>query len=220
MYIINALVPFDVIVDTDMGLLKLIEYDYHNEDFFLKGILNTSETNQKYFLVSRNMINVVEALLTVEDKELAEDLYTQFIEKEYDQILKLSCNTAICDLTLLLRSNMNQVVRMTIMCTNEKERDLMQKRKISCFKTIVSTPEKINIDEYGTIFVKNIYDLDRYKRIEGKTIYVPSYGFNVTINPELPNPLLPKDILLKYGGSNEFEIYTPYVFDPRKIPVV
>ena len=220
MYIINVLVPFDVIIDIDMGLLKLIEYDYHNEDFFLKGILNTTETNQKYFLMSRSIVNVVEALLTVEDKELADDLYRQFIEKEYDQILKLSCNTSICDLTLLLRSNMNQVVRMTIMCNNEQERDLIQKRKISCFDTIISSPEKINLDKYGTLFVKNVYDLDKYRNVEGKSIYVPSYGFNVTINPELPDPLLPKDILLKYGNLNEFEIYTPYVLDPKKMPVV
>lgn len=220
MYIINILVPFDILIDTDMGLLKLIEFDYHNEDFFLKGILNTTESNQKYFLMSRFSSNVIEALLTVQDKELAENLYAQFIEKEYDQILNLSCNTAICDLTLLLRSNMNQVIRMTVMCKNEKEVNLIKKRKISCFKTIISDPEKINLDDYGTIFVKNIYDLDKYKRVEGKTIYVPNYGFNVTINPDLPDPLLPKDILLKYGNYNEFEIYTPYVLDPNKIPVV
>ena len=88
MYIINALVPFNVLVDTDMGILKLIEYEYHNEDFFLPGILNTSEINQRYFLATRNISNVVEALLSVEDTELAEDLYNQFMEKEYDQTVK------------------------------------------------------------------------------------------------------------------------------------
>src|SRR5699024_12087632 len=66
---------------------------------------------RSYFLATRNISNVVEALLSVEDTELAEDLYNQFMEKEYDQILKLSCNTAICDLTLLLKKNINQVIR-------------------------------------------------------------------------------------------------------------
>ena len=52
MYIINTLVPFEVLVDIDMGLLKLIEFEYHDETFFYPGLLNTSEDNQKYFLVN------------------------------------------------------------------------------------------------------------------------------------------------------------------------
>ena len=220
MYIINVLVPFDVLMDIDMGLLKLIEFDYHNEDFFLPGILNTSETNQKYFLITRTSSNIVESLLTVEDKELAEDLYNQFMEKEYDNILKLSCNTSICDLTLLLRTNMNQVIRVTVLCSNEKEKKLIEDRRISVFRIIISDPDSININNYGTIFVKNVDDLDKYRRVEGKTIYVPNYGFNVINDPNYPNPILKPDTVAKYGENNEFEIYMPYVLDPRKIPLI
>ena len=220
MYIINVLVPFDVLIDIDMGLLKLIEFDYHNEDFFLPGILNTSETNQKYFLITRTSSNIVESLLTVEDKELAEDLYNQFMEKEYDNILKLSCNTSICDLTLLLRTNMNQVIRVTVLCSNEKEKKLIEDRRISVFRIIISDPDSININNYGTIFVKNVDDLDKYRRVEGKTIYVPNYGFNVINDPNYPNPILNPDTVAKYGEHNEFEIYMPYVLDPRKIPLI
>lgn len=220
MYIINVLVPFDVLIDIDMGLLKLIEFDYHNEDFFLPGILNTSETNQKYFLITRTSSNIVESLLTVEDKELAEDLYNQFMEKEYDNILKLSCNTSICDLTLLLRTNMNQVIRVTVLCSNEKEKKLIEDRRISVFRIIISDPDSININNYGTIFVKNVDDLDKYRRVEGKTIYVPNYGFNVINDPNYPNPILKPDTVAKYGENNEFEIYMPYVLDPRKIPLI
>lgn len=220
MYIINVLVPFDVLIDIDMGLLKLIEFDYHNEDFFLPGILNTSETNQKYFLITRTSSNIVESLLTVEDKELAEDLYNQFMEKEYDNILKLSCNTSICDLTLLLRTNMNQVIRVTVLCSNEKEKKLIEDRRISVFRIIISDPDSININNYGTIFVKNVYDLDKYRKVEGKTIYVPNYGFNVINDPNYPNPILKPDTVAKYGENNEFEIYMPYVLDPRKIPLI
>lgn len=220
MYIINVLVPFDVLIDIDMGLLKLIEFDYHNEDFFLPGILNTSETNQKYFLITRTSSNIVESLLTIEDKELAEDLYNQFMEKEYDNILKLSCNTSICDLTLLLRTNMNQVIRVTVLCSNEKEKKLIEDRRISVFRIIISDPDSININNYGTIFVKNVDDLDKYRRVEGKTIYVPNYGFNVINDPNYPNPILKPDTVAKYGENNEFEIYMPYVLDPRKIPLI
>lgn len=220
MYIINTLVPFDVLIDTDMGLLKLIEFEYHNEEFFLPGILNTSETNQKYFLITRTCPNVIESLLTVQDKELADDLYNQFMDREYDEILKLSCNTSICDLTLLLRRNMNQVIRVTVMCKDEREKKLVEDRRISIFRTIISDPKNIDINNYGTIFVKNVDDLNNYRIIEGKTIYVPNYGFNVINDPNYPNPILKPETAAKYGKDNEFEIYVPYVLDPRKIPVV
>lgn len=220
MYLINVLVPFNTLIDTDMGLLKLIEFDYHDYTMFHRLLLNTSEINQRYFLVTRKHSNVIESLLTVDDKELADDLLSQFMEKEYDQILKLSCNTAICDLTVVLRSNINQVIRVTVMCSCKEEQDMIVDRHINVFKTIIDTPETVSLKDYGTIFVKDVKDLDRYRYIEGKTIYVPNYGFNVTIDPNESMPLLPLETLQKYGKSNEFEIYTPYVFDPRKLPRV
>lgn len=219
MYIINTLVPFEVLVDIDMGLLKLIEFEYHDESFFYPGILNTSEENQKYFLVNRTSPNVVESLLTVDDKDLANNLYSQFMEREYEKILKLSCNTAICDLTLLLRKDINQIVRVTCICADEKQQKIITDRKISVFKTVVSKLEDMSIKDFGTIFVKNVEDLYKFRHIEGKTIYIPSYRFNVDIDPNNPDPLLPENILFDFSKDNEFRVYTPYIFDPRKIPV-
>ena len=219
MYIINTLVPFEVLVDIDMGLLKLIEFEYHDETFFYPGLLNTSEDNQKYFLMNRDYPNVIRSLLSVDDEELADDLYNQFMEQEYDKILQLSCNTAICDLTLLLRKDINQVVRVTCLCADEKQKKIIADRKISVFKTIVSKIEDTSLNGFGTIFIKNVNDLYKFRHIEGKTIYVPSYRFNVNIDPDKPDPLLPENILFDFSRDNEFMVYTPYIFDPRKIPV-
>ena len=68
MYLINVLVPFNTLIDTDMGLLKLIAFDYHDYTVFHRLLLNTSEINQRYFLVTRKHSNVIESLLTVDDK--------------------------------------------------------------------------------------------------------------------------------------------------------
>lgn len=220
MYITDVLVPFNILVDTDMGLLKLVEFDYNNDLYFLQGILHTSETNQQYAMVTRTKINPLSVILQYDDNDLAENLYSQFMEKEYVQILKLSCNTSIRDLSELLNTTIDQVIRITILCKSEQEQREVEDRHIKSFRTIVESDlNKINLSDYQVLFVKSIYDLDRYRNVTGLNIYVPNYGFNITIDPEMSQPLLPEDILKKYGKENEFEIFSIYTFDPRKIPL-
>lgn len=220
MYITDVLVPFNILIDLDMGLLKLLEFDYDNDLYFLQGILHTTEINQQYTMVTRNKVNPLSALLQVDDDELADNLYSQFMEKEYTQILKLSCNTAVRDLSELLNATIDQVVRITILCRSEQDQREVEERHIKSFRTIVEKDlNKINLSDYQVLFVKNIYDLDKYRNVSGLNIYVPNYGFNITIDPEMSQPLLPEDILKKYGKENEFEIFSIYTFDPRKIPL-
>lgn len=219
MYLIDVLVPFNLLVDTDMGLLKLLEYDYDNHDFFYPGILHTSEINQQYALLTRTDPNPITAVLQVEDKELADDLYSQFMEKEYDQILQLSCNTAVSNLAVVLKNNMDQVIRITVLCNSKKEEDVLIKRNIGVFKTVIGNFSTVDISEYGSIYIKNVTDLDKYKEVVNKNIYVANYGFNITIDPDNIMPLLPEETIRKYGSRNEFDVFSLYAFDARKLPL-
>ena len=87
--------PFDVLIDADIGLWNLIARDYRNEIFFLPGMLDLSDTHKKYFSIVREERNPIMLLLSEPDKSLADDFYNQFMEKEYDNILKLSPNTDV-----------------------------------------------------------------------------------------------------------------------------
>ena len=80
MYTTDVLVPFNLIVDTDMGLIKLLEFDYSNTEYFHEGILNTEEENQQYLLNTRNNRNPLSIVFKKDDPELMDDLYKQFIE--------------------------------------------------------------------------------------------------------------------------------------------
>lgn len=220
MYTINVLIPFELVVDVDMGLLKLIEFDYHNDEYFYPGVVNAPEEDQQYLLNIRKHKNPLSVIMKDEHKDLIDDFYNQFIEKEYDQILTLSCNTSLADLSVALKVSMDQVIRLTILCKDKKQEDLLKFRKIPCFRTLVSKYESVDLRNYDTIYVKDATDLDKFKGdIFQKNIYIANYGFNITIEPDTLIPLLPEDTIYKYGGKNELYLVSVYEFDPHKLPL-
>lgn len=220
MITIDALIPFNLIVDTDYGLTKLIHEDYNNYDFFYMGLVDADGTDLQYLLQTRTEANpVLNMMVDSENVELGDKLYSQFMEREYDKILQLSCNTALANVSKLLKKNVDQIIKISIMCENQKEIDELKKRKIPCFKSFISKPENINLSDYDALFVKNVTDLDLYKNVESKTIYIPCYEFNVLFLDESPEPIVVPDYMLKYGYINEFNVFTLYTIDPRKMPL-
>lgn len=216
---INVLVPFNLLVDTDMGLIKLIQFEYHNTTFFYEGLLNATIEEQQFLLIRRTNPNPLSVILQEDVRGEADNLYNQFMEKEYDKIIKLSTNTSIANLAVLLRVTKDQVVRITVLCSCEEEIKLLRARGIHQNKTIIGKPEDISINDYDTIYLKNIQDIRLYRNVYKKSIYVANYGFNITMVPDEPDPLLPKDIIREFGVYNEFRVFTIYRFDPKKIPV-
>lgn len=218
MYIIKVLMPFNVLIDTDVGLWNLIQFDYRNDIFFLKGMLDMSDTHKKYFMITRDNRNPLMTILSEPDETLANDFYSQFMDKEYDQILKLSPNTDVCKILDVMKKSKSSIIRLTILCKNEKEKEIVLSRKLGHDSIIIGDFSSISISDYGTIFIKDIEDLDKFRHIEGKAIYVANYGFNILMDKDNINPVLPLDILEKYAGENEFYVYSVYNLDPRELP--
>lgn len=218
MYIIKILLPFETVIDIDIGLWNIIKYQYNNHAFFLERLINTSEANQKYFMMVRGNRNPLLTLLTEPSEELADDFYSQFMEQEYDNILKLSPNTDICKMLDSMKRDKSSIIRSTILCKDEKQKHIIETRNIQHDSIIISDYNRVSLKDYGTIFVKDIKDLDKYRIVEGKTIYVANYGFNILMDPDKVNPLIPIEVLEKYGNTNEFYIYSVYTLDPRKMP--
>ena len=219
MYMLNVLIPFNLLIDTDMGLIKLIEYEYHNDEYFWPGMIDCSDTLKQFSLLSRTDPNPLSVVMKSEDPELQKDLYSQFMEREYSAILKLSSNTALCAVSTVLRTSIDKNVRVTVLCKTQEEADLIKKRHIPIENTILGEAETISIDKYNVLFLKDVYDIKRYRNVEGKEIYIANYGFNMVIEPEEEQPLLPMEVLYDYAGSNEFSLISVYTFKPEDIPV-
>lgn len=222
MYNLDILIPFDLVVDLDMGLLKLVRFEYNNNDYFYKGILQGMDDCLRYSLMTREDPNPLSIAATnPDDHETLDEFYKQFMEREYTKIMNLSQDTAISDLTKVsgMTSASDRIVRITIMCRSEEEKKLINLRKMNPFRIIVSSPEKIDLSQYKALFVKNVYDLDMYRNVEALNLYIANYGFNLVKDPSRSNaPGLPIDIVAKYSKDNEINIFTVYNLDPDKIP--
>lgn len=216
---INALVPFNLLVDTDMGLLKLIQFEYHNDLFFYKGLLDTTLQNQQFLLNTRKDPNPLRCLLQEDVKDEADNLYNQFMEREYDKILRLSTNTSIANLAVLLKVTADQIIRLTVLCSCEEEEKLLSDRSISTHRVIIDKPENISLKDHNTIYLKNIQDIYKYRNVYKKSIYVANYGFNITMVEDYPDPLLPEDIIREFGIFNEFTVFSIYQYDPETVPI-
>lgn len=177
--ILNSLVSFDCVIDTDFGLLVLIAQNFFDtsvfeEDFFKK---NDKPNDLKWTVYQRLTKNPLD--LCIKDKSVADDYYNQFMEQYYVDILDRSM---ITDLGYMLPDLATEAgVQFTIVCDNQEQIDLLE--KINIFKDYpkVLFNEINEPDKYNQFFIKDFTDIgmQRYSHLlKDKHIYVSRYNFN------------------------------------------
>ena len=101
-YTIDSIIPFDMVIDPEMGLMKLIEFEYRDNFFNIKA-LGIDELTQIY-LRQRQMKNPLSIIIEDENVTIdtMNDLCHQFMQKRYEDVLKLSPNTGLFHLLQIL----------------------------------------------------------------------------------------------------------------------
>ena len=209
----NILVSFESIIDTDMGLMRLIKSDY-DSGFFYSTILNNTEDFQHLVLNLRTHPNPLVTLMPIDDDndlETANDLLKQFKDQEYQKILDLSPPATF---NTILSSNMysKDLFHTTVICRSQAEADILKIKEIDCEALICTNPKDISLKKYQVITIKDIAELDQYVHLERKAIYVPDYRFNVKRVKNFKGPLLPQHTLEDYADKNDFNVYAAYVY--------
>ena len=220
MYMVTSTVPFNMIVDTDLGLWKLIQDQYPNTNFFYQGLIYERDLNfMKYFMVSRLDKNPLKSLMKPDYISQADSLYDEFMDTKYDEILKLSENTGIFE--LICRSKgVNDVMRFTVLCKDQREVDEVLKR-FSRYKVKVSTIiyedlKKVDISSYGSIYIKDIHDFFLYNKVEGKNVIVGNYGFNLEAGINNATLLEPSRVITM---SNVIQLVDMHLINEYTLPV-
>lgn len=228
MYIIKSVIPFNLLVDIDMGLIKYVQIAFPKSNLFYPGLMDMigSEHTEflQYALINRKFSNPLstimkeEKMLTAKPDKMKEDI----LNTGYKEVLKLSTSTALFE--LVCRSFfVSDILQFDILCNSSIEENEIRRRvnmkygtnKVPC-NFFIGSFEDVDINNYGTLYIKDIHDIDKYRGvIEGKNLLIANYQFNKEYNEKeekyLEIPLM--DVINKYSSSNDIKFIDVYPDD-------
>ena len=185
-------IPFNMIVDTDFGVIRLVEKLYKVSELPVDKV--------KSFLIKRiNEDPVQEYCELRKINEVYKNVYEVIMKKFYSSVLKLSKITDILAFVINTHKlGFSNEVEITIGCNTEEELEFFNKF-ISSLKYTIDTNlnSNIKLNDYDYIFIRC---LDEYyvdylinNKISGKRLYVADYRFNTIVDEEkgdvIINPL-------------------------------
>ena len=181
----NILIEFDMVIDTDYGLIKMIKDKYNNPEYIDKKYLDLVENNVLiYSLVKRDIKNPLSLIINDKYKDSINKLLNEFYDNEYKNILEYSHKTNIYDLiNIYLMTNQ---ISINILCKNVLEEQFISNMDINITPITENDYSKINIDKYDCIFIKDFNNILKFKDVKVKNIYIARYSFNLEKDNQTP----------------------------------
>lgn len=176
-------IPFNMIIDTDFGMIRLIEE--------IQDLHGYPVNKLKSFLINRENENPISEYNKVREIDIIESAYDLILDKYYKMLLPSSSVTDMLAFVInTYKLGLSNEVEITIGCDLECEIDYI-KSLLSELKYSFDIELNMNIDlnNYDCIFTKFMdkyyvdYLLDTVK-ISGKRIYVADYNFNTLYDTE------------------------------------
>ena len=213
-------IPYDLIIDTDVGLYMLIKEKYRDDNVFYLNTLDLDLPYLTYFLTNRQYANPLYDI--AKDVELFKDMdeyYKQFFEQELDFILQHSIATALYDFLYRSRGDVN--VHTTIWVPSEEVQDRLIKGDPETFKPLnyYVSPfiyDKVT-DDNEPMYVKNVLDIrEHFHAFDGKYTYAAEYPFNFVYD-EVRKKNAIRDEVGDLLGMMMIRTYKPYRDQDMKV---
>lgn len=177
-------IPFNMIVDTDFGIIRLTEK--------LNNISEYSVNQIKSFLLKRYFENPVPEYCQLRKLDnTSEYLYDVLLSKFYEKILPKSTLTDMIAFVInTYKLGLANEVNIIVGCDYECEIDYLKSILSSIDYDIeMDLNANINLNDYDCIFTKYIDEfyveyLVENVKLEGKRIYVADYNFNTLYDDE------------------------------------
>lgn len=178
---VKIYIPFNMIVDTDYGVIRLVEK--------VQNVEPISKNKLKSFLLKREEIDPIPEYSKLRNLEVSEHTYSLIMNEFYESVLQMSTYTDLLSFILTTHKlGVTNELQITVGCEHETEIDYLCKMvtgvKLNCRLT-----KDIKLNDFDYIFVKVIdpayvdYLIDTEK-ISAKRVYVADYAFNTIYEKE------------------------------------
>lgn len=192
----------NILLDTDIGVYRLIKNEYNNPKYFKLNILDVIIERYKEIIPKRDTINPLSFIIKEEYKDSIDNLYKEIMDTKYSEVLKLSEFTNVEQLAEIFTSRKG--FEPTIICKNLEEKQIF-KDKNKSYDIIVSEYEDIDIKPYHAIYTKYYKDYSKFNKVVAKTLYFANAKYNY-----INNNIIDPEIYVNLEGPNDFKAINLY----------
>ena len=211
---IKAIFEFEMLFDLDYTLATLIQRYYGKSKYF-DTVLEEDPISLRLLLLTRTEKNPIYILLKPEYRDSADSLYEE-LKKEFSMELYLRRNIYFTEFykffSVLIKSD-GAVADIGVIVNNKKEEAIV--RELSPLIRVFDSKE-IARNDYDALYIKDKDTVGLITpRVEGKTIFLANYGFNLTTIGEEESPDL--EFMEEYSDDNA--IFTVDIYSSVVKPV-
>lgn len=211
---IKAIFEFEVLFDLDYTLATLIQRYYGKSKYF-DTVLEEDPISLRLLLLTRTEKNPIYILLKPEYRDSADSLYEE-LKEEFSMELYLRRNIYFTEFykffSVLIKSD-GAVADIGVIVNNKREEAIV--RELSPLIRVFDSKE-IARNDYDALYIKDKDTVGLITpRVEGKTIFLANYGFNLTTIGEEESPDL--EFMEEYSDDNA--IFTVDIYSSVVKPV-
>jgi hypothetical protein len=211
---IKAIFEFEMLFDLDYTLATLIQRYYGKSKYF-DTVLEEDPISLRLLLLTRTEKNPIYILLKPEYRDSADSLYEE-LKEEFSMELYLRRNIYFTEFykffSVLIKSD-GAVADIGVIVNNKKEEAIV--RELSPLIRVFDSKE-IARNDYDALYIKDKDTVGLITpRVEGKTIFLANYGFNLTTIVEEESPDL--EFMEEYSDDNA--IFTVDIYSSVVKPV-
>ena len=174
------LISFDALVDTEIGLVRLIYDKYNERDLFDKDFFDQSLHKIVHDLYTREKPNPLTVFANKDHilYQYIDEYYKEFMETQIKDILKLSITTMVAP--MIANFNTSQEINPVILCYSDDQLDILQNEDYlkNNKKVVLSSLTEKDKQKYNQFFVKRVEELEPFKDLTAKTFYISTFALN------------------------------------------
>lgn len=211
---IKAIFEFEMLFDLDYTLATIIQRYYGKSKYF-DTVLEEDPISLRLLLLTRTEKNPIYILLKPEYRDSADSLYEE-LKEEFSMELYLRRNIYFTEFykffSVLIKSD-GAVADIGVIVNNKKEEAIV--RELSPLIRVFDSKE-IARNDYDALYIKDKDTVGLITpKVEGKTIFLANYGFNLTTIGEEESPDL--EFMEEYSDDNA--IFTVDIYSSVVKPV-